>query len=103
MNSGTATTTFGATVDSNPDLFFEGEVFDLDGDRRRVRLRRTLGARKPLGAVSLTSTNGMTLPSITAATIVARTDGGSADLTLGAGTMLTASDRRHGGHAGCGP
>ena len=51
-----------------------------------------MGGTAPLGAVSLTSINDMTLPSITATTILAQTTGASADLTLGSGTILTASD-----------
>ena len=92
INSGTATTTFGATVDSNPDLFFYGEVFDLTATAGAFQFGGALGGTAPLGAVSLTSINDMTLPSITATTILAQTTGASADLTLGSGTILTASD-----------
>ncbi len=89
LNSGSATTTFGGTVDScfsceeDPSLAATAGAFSFGGP---------WGSISPLTAVSLTSTNSMTLPSITAASIVARATGGSSDLTLAAGTVLTASD-----------
>ena len=41
------------------------------------------GYPRPLAAVSLTSANSLTLPAISAASIVAQTTGSTADLTLG--------------------
>ena len=43
------------------------------------------------GSVSLTSTNSITLPSISAASIIALTTASTADLTIGTGRTLTAS------------
>ncbi len=91
LNSGTATTTFGSTVDSS---CVDCEVplpENLTATAGEFSFGGALGGINPLGAVSLTSTNGMTLPSITATTIVAQTTGAAADLTLGSGTILTAS------------
>ena len=83
LNSGTATTTFGGTVDSGDcacDVTASAGAFSFGG---------ALGGTTPFGAVSLSSTNGMTLPSIFATTILAQTTGAAADLTLGPGTVLT--------------
>ncbi len=88
LNSGTSTTTFGGTVDScyscdeDPSLTATAGAFVFGGP---------WGSISPLTAVSLTSTNGMTLPSITAQSIFAQTTSPAAELTLAPGTVLTAS------------
>jgi len=82
INSGTATTTFGGTVDGDYNLTASAATFSLGG---------TLGGSTPLVDISLTSVNGLTLPSVSAASIFARTTGASADLTMGSGNVLTAS------------
>ena len=49
------------------------------------------GTSVSLGTVSLTSSSGLTLPSITASSIFARTTGAASDITLASGKVLTAT------------
>jgi filamentous hemagglutinin family protein len=82
LNSGTASTTFGSTVDSGDcacNFAATAGVLSFGG---------ALGGINPLGKVGLASINSMTVPSITAAQIGALSD---ANLTLAPGTVLTAS------------
>lgn len=74
--------TISSTVNGGYNLTATAGTFTFGGD---------IGTSTPLAAVSLTSTNGLTLPSITAACILARTTGGSSDVTLSAGKPLTGS------------
>ena len=82
LNSGTAATTFGGAVDSGDC------TCSLGAAAGALSFGGALGGINPLGAVGLVSTAGLTLPSITAASIAALTDG---SLTLATGTVLTAS------------
>ena len=50
-----------------------------------------VGASAPLSAMSFTSTNSLTLPSINAANIFARTTGANSDITIPLGRVLTAT------------
>jgi filamentous hemagglutinin family protein len=82
INSGTATTTFDGTIDGDYNLTASAGTFSLSG---------VFGSSTPLADVSLTSTTALTLPSVSAASIFARTTSASADLTIGSGSILTAS------------
>ena len=90
INAGTASVQFNSLIDSgavsgfslNNNLAVAGGALSFGG---------AIGGNFALGAVSLTSVAGMTLPSVNAATLFARTTGAASDLTLGAGTALTAS------------
>ena len=83
LNSGAGPITFGGAVDSNDCSC------DFAATAGALSFGGALGGINPLGNVELASINSMTLPSITAARIVALTD---ASLTLAPGTVLTASD-----------
>jgi filamentous hemagglutinin family protein len=80
LSSGAGTVTFGSTVNGGYDLTASAGTFSFGG---------AWGGSTPLGNVSLTSTNSMALPSITASSIFARTTGAAADLTIGVGKTLT--------------
>ena len=93
-NSGSGTTTFASTVDGAHNLTATAGTFSLGG---------TLGGSTALGAVSLTSTNALSLPSIFASSISASTvsgnisgtgglvtSGGNISLTAGTDVDLTA-------------
>jgi filamentous hemagglutinin family protein len=90
LDSGTATMTFAGAIDSAAG---DGasKNFDLTATAGSFSFGGAIGATDALGAVSLTSTGAMSLPSISAATIVASATGASADLTLKSGSVLTAS------------
>ncbi|MFO0070220.1 MAG: beta strand repeat-containing protein, partial [Alphaproteobacteria bacterium] len=81
VNSGTATTTFSGAVNE----------LNLTANAGTFSLGAAMGATTPMGNVSLTSTNAMTLPAITASTILARTTGAAADITLGANLTANAT------------
>jgi filamentous hemagglutinin family protein len=81
-NAGSGTLTFGSTVNG---------AYNLTGTAGTFSFASALGGTTPLSAVSLTSTNGLTLPSITAASVTAQTTGAAADITIPAGKALTAS------------
>jgi filamentous hemagglutinin family protein len=81
-NAGTGTLAFGSTVNGAHNLTGTAGAITYGGD---------LGSATPLAAVSLTSTNTMTLPSITADTIFVRTMGAASDMTITSGKTLTAS------------
>ena len=81
MTAGSGTMTFGSTVGGDHNLTATAPTFSFGG----------AWGGTPLADVSLTSTNGLTLPSITAASIFAQTTGASSDITLSSGTKLTAS------------
>jgi filamentous hemagglutinin family protein len=76
------TVTFGSTVNGG---------YNLSATAGTLSFASALGGTTPLSAVSLTSTNSLTLPSITAASLFARTTGAAADITVPAGKTLTAS------------
>ena len=73
LASGSATTAFGSTVNGGFNLTATAGTFSFGG---------AWGGSTPLSAVSLTSTNGLSLPAISAASVFARTTGAAADLTL---------------------
>ena len=81
-NSGSGTTTFGSTINGTNNLTATAATISTNG---------AWGGTAALGAVSLTSTNGITLPTITAGSILARTTGATSDITLAAGRSLAAS------------
>lgn len=81
-NAGSGTMTFTGTVNG---------AYNLTATAGTFSLAQALGGTTPLSAVSLTSTNSLTLPSITASAILARTTGATADLTISTGKVLTAS------------
>jgi len=82
VNAGAGGVTFASTVDGGYNLTASAGSFSF-GD--------ALGGGTSLADVSLTSANSMTLPSISATSILAQTTGASSDLTIGAGAVLTAS------------
>ena len=91
INSGAAATTFGSTIDSS---CFDCNIpprRDLTVSAGALSLGGALGGIDPLGAVSLTSAAGMTLPSVTATTLSAEATGAASDLTLATGSTLTVS------------
>jgi filamentous hemagglutinin family protein len=73
LNAGSGTLTFGSSVDGGNNLTATAGTFSLSG---------VWGGNTPLGAVSLTSTNGLTLPAINAASVFVETTGAAADITL---------------------
>jgi len=81
-NAGSGALTFGGTVDGGYNLTASAGSFSFNG---------ALGSGTALSSVSLTSADAMTLPSISAATILAQTTGASADITIDSGSVLTAS------------
>jgi filamentous hemagglutinin family protein len=81
LNSGTATTTFGGTVDSACEDCSVPPPADLTASAGAFRFGGALGGKFPLGAVSLTSTNGVTLPSITASSLSATASSGGITLS----------------------
>ena len=83
LNSGAGPITFGGAVDSDDCRC------DFAATAGALSFGGALGGINLLGNVELASIDSMTLPSITAARIVALTD---ASLTLAPGTVLTASD-----------
>ena len=72
LGSGTFTT--GSTVNGNYNLNATAATFSLGG---------AIGGTTPLNNVTLTSTNSLTLPAITATGVTASTSGAAADLTVG--------------------
>ncbi|MDX1923091.1 MAG: MBG domain-containing protein [Alphaproteobacteria bacterium] len=56
-----------------------------------VNFGGNVGSTQALDAVSVTTTNGLTLPNITASSVIARTTGVAADLTIAAAKVITAS------------
>lgn len=82
MTSG-GTITIDGTIDGGYDLSLNGNSLVLLGN---------IGATSALGTLSLTSTNSLVLPSITASSVLARTTGAAADLTIGSGKTITSSD-----------
>jgi filamentous hemagglutinin family protein len=72
INSGSGTTAFG-TVNGDYNLTGTAGTFSLGG---------AWGAITPLAAVSLTCTNALTLPAVSAVSIFAETTGATANLTL---------------------
>ncbi len=87
INVGSGTFTTGSTVDA----FVPFLTFNMNATAATFSLGGAIGGSNPLNDVMLTSTNSLTLPAITAATITASTSGSSADLTV-SGTQ-TASAR----------
>jgi filamentous hemagglutinin family protein len=94
INSGAAATTFGGAIDSSCVGEGCGTITprNLTASGGTLSFGGSMGGVDALANVSLTSASSMTLPSVTANTILARTTGASADLTLGPGTILTAFD-----------
>ena len=81
-NAGSGAMTFSGTVNGGSNLTANAGTFSFAS---------ALGGTTPLSAVSLTSTNGLTLPAITASSIFAQTTGASADITIPSAKVLTAS------------
>ena len=85
INSGTAATTFGSTIDSGATLTHAlteiAGAFSFGG---------AIGGQFSMGALSLTSAAGVTLPSIDATSILAHTTASGAGVTLSPGAVLTA-------------
>jgi filamentous hemagglutinin family protein len=93
INAGTGAVSFGGTVNGGYDLTASAGSFSFGG---------AMGGSTRLGDVSLTSAGAMSLGAIRANTLLARTTGATADLTLtgafdvdGAGTPLTLASGRH--------
>lgn len=82
LNAGTGTLALGSTLDGNYNFTATAATITSGG---------AWGGSTPLNAVSLTSTNSLSLPSIEATSIFARTTGGTADITLAPSTALEAS------------
>ncbi len=82
INSGSGTVTFASTVNGTNNLTAAAGTFSFAS---------ALGGGTPLSAVSLTSANSLTLPSINAASIFAQTTGASADIIIPNNDTLTAS------------
>jgi trimeric autotransporter adhesin len=80
--AGSGNVTFGAAVNGGHSITVSAG---------NISLASAWGGGSALSAVSLTSAGGLSLPSITASSILARTTGAAADLTLNNGTTLTAS------------
>lgn len=64
---------------------------DLTASANALTFSNPWGGSTPLGNVSLTSASSVTLPSISATSLLARATSASANLTLGAGSVLNAS------------
>ncbi|MGI4847409.1 MAG: beta strand repeat-containing protein [Janthinobacterium lividum] len=64
---------------------------NLTATAATINLAQAVGATTALGAVSLTAANSMTLPSVSAASLLARSTSAAADITLGVGTVLSVS------------
>ena len=82
LNAGSGNLSFGSTVDGQQNLTATADNITFGG---------AWGSSTPLGAVSLTSTASLSLPSITASSIFARTTGATSDITLASGKVLAAS------------
>lgn len=82
LNAGSGTLAFANTVNG---------AYSLTSTAANMTFNGALGGTTPLGSVSLTATNSLTLPSITASSILARTTGASGDITIPSGRVLTAS------------
>ncbi len=91
ISAGSGSVTFGSTVDTEVESCFPTFACNLTVSAGALSFGGALGGNFALGAVSLTSTASMTLPSITATTIVAQATGAASDLTLAPGTILAAS------------
>lgn len=83
LNAGTGNISFGGASNTGANVSLTADTINFNG--------YAWGNTKPLGTVSLTSTNAMTLPSMTASSIFAQTTGAGSDITIGAGKTLTAS------------
>lgn len=82
VDAGDGAISFDSTVDGG---------HDLDLRARQISFASTLGTQQALGTVSVLAQESMTLPSIRSARLSARTVLGSADLVLGADTVLSSS------------
>ena len=82
LNAGSGNIAFTGTANTASNLTANAGSYAFAGD---------WGGTTPLGTVSLTSTNSLTLPTITASSIFARTTGATSDITLASGKVLTAS------------
>jgi filamentous hemagglutinin family protein len=89
IGSGTASTTFGSTIDSGSDSI--SSQYSLTATAGAFTFGGAIGGNFSMGAVSLTSAAAMTLPSITGVSVFAQTTAAGASLTLAPGTVLTAS------------
>ena len=81
-NSGSGTTTFGGAVNGANNLTATAGTFSFAS---------ALGGATPLSAISLTSTNSLTLPSINAGSILAQATGATSDITVPVSKTLTAT------------
>lgn len=74
---------FNGTVDGAGSVTASGNTITLAND---------WGTNTPLSNISLTATSALTLPSITAGALLARTTGATADITVASGKTLTATN-----------
>jgi hypothetical protein len=95
VSGGTATTVGGDTVwtfnNSGSFHTFAGGPVDLTLNGGSVSFGGAVGGTGALNNLSITSTNSLSLPSINAASITARTTGTTADITIPVGKVLTAT------------
>ncbi len=82
LNAGTGTIAFNNFIDGNYNVTAAGSAFTFAS---------AWGGSTALGNVSLTSTNALTLPTISASSILGRSTGATSDVTLASGKVLTAS------------
>lgn len=87
FNAGTGTISFTGTVTNNTG------TLNVAVNAGTINTNGAWGSvSAPLGTVTLTSINSLSLPSISADTIRAQTTGATADVTLGAGRVLTSAN-----------
>ena len=82
FNAGTGSITFAGLIDGGADL---------TANAGALSFAQSIGSVNPMGALSFTATNSLTLPTINAATIIARTTGATSDISIPVGKILTAS------------
>jgi filamentous hemagglutinin family protein len=93
--TGTTGITFtGAQNAGTKDFTIDGNIngfYNLDITAGTIGFTGNIGNVTPLSNVTLNAANALTLPSINAATIFARTTGAGANITIGSGKTLTAT------------
>jgi filamentous hemagglutinin family protein len=82
LNAGSGIITFNGRMDGAFNLSASGSTINFGG---------LIGSITPLSTVSLTTANALSVQSINAATILARTTGATSDITIPVGKILTAS------------
>ncbi|MBM3602295.1 MAG: filamentous hemagglutinin N-terminal domain-containing protein, partial [Alphaproteobacteria bacterium] len=76
-NAGSGTTSFAGTVNTNGTA-----AYNLTLNSGTISLAGAIGNTNSLGALSLTSTNSLTLPSITAQDLTIQANGSNSDITI---------------------